>query len=68
MSISVYFQDSSIVNQLRSFFDVDEQWEIDFDSYLSQIEDLDEEYFSLKVKDKSFRIHKVQGFVEEVES
>ena len=67
MSISPYFQDSSIVNQLRSFFDVDEQWEIDFDSCLSQIEDVDEEYYVLKVRDKSFRIHKVQGFVELVE-
>ena len=66
MSLSPYFEDSSIVNALRSFFEVDEQWTIDFQSLLSQVEDLDDEYYQLQIKDKLFHIHKMQGVVEEV--
>lgn len=68
MSISPYFEDASIVNQLRSFFDLDEQWNIDFDSALSQIEELDEDYFQVKVKGRLFTIHNVLGIVEEVDA
>ena len=64
MSLSSYFSDESVVNQLRSFFELEEQWEIDFMSLLSQVEDADDEHFSLKIKDKEFRIHKVLGIVE----
>ncbi len=68
MSLSPYYEDSDIVNQLRSFFDMDEQWTIDFEAELSHIEDYDDENYSLKIKDKEFIIHKIHGSVSEVES
>ena len=67
MTLSPYYLDKSIVNQLRSFFEVEEQWNIDFESMLSQVEDYDDEYYILKINTRVFKIHKVQGFVEEVE-
>lgn len=66
MSLSPYFSDDGVVNQLRGFFGFDEQWSIDFYSLLSQVEDLDEEHLQLKIKDRLFTIHKVLGFVDEV--
>ena len=66
MTLSEYYEDSSIVNSLRSFFDLDEQWTIDFQSLLSQVEDYDDENYSLKIKDKIFLIHKIHGGVTEV--
>lgn len=66
MSLSPYFSDKSIVNQLRSFFDLDEQWTIDFQSLLSQVEDFNE-FYELKIKDRIFRIDKLLGIVSEVE-
>lgn len=67
MTLSPYYLDKSIVNQLRSFFEPEEQWNIDFESLLSQVEDYDDEYYILKINTRVFKIHKVQGFVEEVE-
>ena len=65
MSLSPYFTDKSIVNQLRSFFDLDEQWTIDFMSLLGQVVDFGE-FYELKIKGRVFQIDKVQGVVEEV--
>jgi len=67
MSLSVYYEDKDIINQLRGFFELDEQWVIDFEACLSQIEDVDDEYYELKIKDRIFRIHKIIGNVFEVE-
>ena len=67
MSLSDYYTDKSIVNQLRSFFEPEEQWNIDFESLLSQVEDYNDEYYTLKIKDRTFLIHKIQGFVQEEE-
>jgi hypothetical protein len=68
MSLSEYYEDESVVNSLRSFFGLDEQWTIDFQSLLSQVEDYDDENYSLKIKDKTFLIHKIHGGVTEVET
>jgi len=67
MSLSLYYEDKDIINQLRGFFELDEQWVIDFEACLSQIEDVDDEYYELKIKDRIFRIHKIIGNVFEVE-
>ena len=67
MALSEYYEDSSVVNSLRSFFDLDEQWTIDFQSLLALVEDYDDETYSLKIKDREFHIHKIHGGVTEVE-
>ena len=66
MALSYYYEDSDVVNQLRAFFSVDEQWEIDFWSLLALVTSFDEENYMLKVKDRTFKIHKVHGSVVEV--
>ena len=66
MVLSLFYEDSDVVNQLRAFFSVDEQWEIDFWSLLALVTDYDDENFMLKIKDKTFKIHKVHGSVVEV--
>ena len=68
MALSSFFEDEDVVSQLRGFFDPEEQWEIDFFACLSLVEDFDEDYYSLKVKDKSFLVHRVTGDVLEVET
>ncbi len=67
MSLSPYYEDKAVINQLRGFFEMDEQWVIDFESALSQVEDLDDENYTLKIKDKKFVIHKIHCTVLEVE-
>ena len=67
MVLSLFYEDSDVVNQLRAFFSVDEQWEIDFWSLLALVTDYDEENDMLKIKDKTFLIHKIHGTVTEVE-
>ena len=66
MSLSIYFEDEDIIDQIRSYFDVEEQWTIDFESLLSQVEDASDEYYTLQIKDKLFKIYKSTGVVEEV--
>lgn len=66
MSLSPYFEDKDVASQLRSFFDREEQWSIDFMVCLSQVEDLDEDFYIVKVKNREFKIHKIIGIVEEV--
>ena len=68
MSLSVYYDDECVVNGLRAFFDVEEQWVIDFEGLLSQIEDVSDDFYELKIKDRKFRIHKITGDVEEVKT
>lgn len=67
MALSPYFEDSDIISQLRCLFGVDEQWTIDFQSLLALVEDYDDENYSLKIKDRTFLIHKIHGAVSEVE-
>lgn len=67
MSLSEWFEDSDVVNQLRSFFDENERESYDFYSFFSQIDNYDEDYFSLLIKDRRFLIHKITGLVSEVE-
>lgn len=67
MVLSPYFDDKSIISTLRSFFDVEEQWKIDFKAAVALVEDYDDEKYVLRIKGRTFLIHKVHGGVEEVE-
>lgn len=66
MVLSDYYEDDDVVSQLRSFFDEDECGSIDFESLLSQIDDHDDESYSLKINGRVFLIHKIHGAVIEV--
>lgn len=65
ITLSPYFTDNQVVNQLRSYFSLTEMWNIDFYNLLSQAEDKGS-YYELKIKDKVFRIDKITGGVVEV--
>ena len=67
MALSYYYEDSDVVNQLRGFFSMEEQWEIDFWSLLALVTSFDDENYMLKIKDKTFLIHKIHGTVTEGE-
>ena len=67
MALSPFFDDNDIVCQLRGFFELDEQWNIDFQGMLSQVVDVDAEYYELQINNRKFRIHKIVGNVIEVE-
>ena len=67
MSLSEYYEDEDIITQLRSFFDLNEQWKIDFQSYLADIIDYDDDYYVVTIKNRTFKIHKILGLVTEVE-
>ena len=64
--ISEYYSDESIVNALSIFFDEEERDEIDFNNALSTLEEYDEDYFIVVVKNRSFLIHKILGGAEEL--
>lgn len=66
MTLSPYFTDNQVVNQLRSFYSLTEMWKIDFGNLLSQAEDKGD-YFELKIMQRTFNIDKRTGGVTEVE-
>lgn len=57
MAISEYYTNEELISQLRMFFDSEE--DIDFNSCLSQIIEIDENTFELKIKSKTFKINKI---------
>ena len=65
ISLSPYYPDSRVVNELRSFFSLTEMWKIDFYNLLSQAEDKGE-YFELRIMNRLFQIDKITGGVVEV--
>ena len=66
-TVSDYFSDEDLEQNLRAMFDYEAMFDMDFRTVFNQIEDTGEDY-SLKLRGRSFRIDKVTGSVEEVES
>ena len=62
MSVSPYFTDEDLENQLRLQFKDEEQWDIDFKIFFNQIEDLGD-CFYLKFRGREFGIDKITGIV-----
>lgn len=65
MVLSEDFEDEEVINQLREYFDDDEAWSINFKAALSQITDLDNYSYLLKIKKQYFIIDKETGAVSE---
>ena len=65
ISLSPYYPDSRVVNELRGFFSLGDMWKIDFYNLLSQAEDKGD-YFELRIMGRLFRIDKITGGVTEV--
>lgn len=66
MAVSEWFSDENLISELRMFFTEDERANIDFQSYLGQLTDVDESTWQVKIKDRLFNIDKVLCSVEEV--
>lgn len=62
MSVSPYFTDEDLENQLRLQFKDEEQWDIDFKIFFNQIEDLGD-CFYFKLRGREFGIDKITGVV-----
>ena len=65
MAVSPFFSDDELESSLRSHFDYDEMWNIDFKAFFNQIEDCGD-YLYLELKGKKFKIDKVTCSIEEV--
>ena len=65
-TLTRYVNDDEICSQLRAFFPLELQWTIDFNNLLSQAVDRGE-YYTLRIMEKRFKIHKITGSVTEVE-
>lgn len=63
-TISDYFTDEDLEQQLCLQFDDDEAWSIDYRSVFSQIAD-EGDCFELKLRGRTFKIDKVTGGVYE---
>lgn len=62
--ISEYYSDDELISQLRMHFDNEE--DIDYTACLSQLTEVDERTWELKVKSRTFRIDKEFCDVEEI--
>ena len=58
-TVSDYYSDEDLEAELRGFFDEDEMWNIDFKTLFKQIEDYNDIYFTLNIKDRTFYIGKI---------
>lgn len=66
-TLSEYFTDEDLENQLRLQFDEEEMWDMDFRTVFNQVEDIGD-VFQLRLRGRVFNIDKVTGGVLEVES
>ena len=67
-TLSEYCTDEDIIDSLRLEFDYEEMHTVDWYVVLSQVEELDDDFLVLRFRGRTFKIDKVTGSVEEVES
>ena len=67
MALTEFGTDEGILDNLRMFFEVDEQEMVDWDTVLGQLVDVGA-YFEVKVMGRCFHVAKRFGDVVEVES
>ena len=65
MALSDYFTDEDLESQLRSQFDYDEMWDVDFKTIFNHIQDIGS-VLELRFRGKVFHIDKVTASVTEV--
>ena len=65
-TVSDYFTDEDLEQNLRTMFDYDEMFDMDFRTVFNQINDYDEDNLELKLRGRTFRIDKVTGAIEEM--
>ena len=58
-TISDYYSDEDIIAELRTYFEYDEMWSINFQSLLKSIIDYNDIYYMLQIKNRTFYINKI---------
>ena len=66
-TISDYFTDEDLEQQLRLQFDDDNMWDMDFQTVFNQIEDIGD-CLQLKLRGRVFNIDKITAGVTEVKT
>lgn len=66
-TVSDYFTDEDLEQSLRTMFEYEEMFDMDFRTVFSQISD-DGDFFKLNLRGRCFKIDKVTGGVMEVSS
>ena len=64
-SLSVFFDDELIVENLRTFFDYEEMFDFDFTNILGAVIDRGDDFY-LEFRSKKFSIDKLTGAISEV--
>ena len=64
-TVSDYFTDEDLEQQLRLQFDESEMWDMDFRTVFSQITDIGD-CFQLRLRGRVFNIDKITGGIVEV--
>ena len=64
-TLSEYCTDEDIIDSLRLHFDYEEMHNVDWYVVLGQVEELDEDYLSLRFRNRSFKIDRLTGSVTE---
>lgn len=65
-TLSNYFTDEDLEQNLRTMFEYEEMFDMDFQTVFSQIEDTGE-HLQLRLRGRCFNIDKIVGSIEEVE-
>ena len=64
--ISEYFTDEELETQIRQQFDPEEMWDIDFKTIFGQIEDNNNTYYELRLRNRTFHIDKITAAITEI--
>lgn len=65
MALSPYFSDEELISNLRTQFDYEEMFDVDFKQLFHQIEEREKDYF-LRFRGRRFSIDKITACVKEV--
>ncbi len=58
-TVSDYFSDEDLISTLRMFFNEKEMWDINFKALLKQVQDYNDIYYILTIKNRTFFINKI---------
>ena len=64
--ISEYFTDEELETQIRQQFEPEEMWDMDFKTIFGQIEDNGNNYYELRLRNRTFHIDKITAAITEI--
>lgn len=64
--ISEYFTDEELETQIRQQFEPEEMWDMDFKTIFGQIEDNGNDYYELRLRNRTFHIDKITAAITEI--